>query len=85
MVQHLEQLLSIVTVPSLEELDVRMHFQETSISIRKALKQTAEKLKGVKLERLKRLGLSLDFELDFKKEISGGWVSCGSTFSGLSR
>lgn len=78
MVQHLGQLLPIVAVPSLEELDIRMHFQETSISIRKALKQTAEKLKGAKLENLKRLGLSLDFELDFKKEISGGWVSGGS-------
>lgn len=75
MVQHLAQMVPIFAVPSLEELDVRMHFQDTSISVRKALRQTGDALKGLKLEKLRRLGLNLDFELDYKKEISGGWVS----------
>lgn len=76
MIQHLAQLVSIFAVPSLEELDVRMYFQESTISVRKALRQTGEALKGMKVDSLRRLGLNLDFEFDYKKEISGGWVSC---------
>lgn len=80
MAQHLDQLLPLFSVPTLEELDIRMHYQETGISVRKALRTTGDKLKRLKMAKLKRLGITLHFELDFKKEISGGWVRAVSRF-----
>jgi hypothetical protein len=71
---HMHQLLPVVVPPGLQELDLALHYNDADITVRDGFFEVVDSFRGMKWEGLKRLGITMFYDVDEREQVSEAWV-----------